>query len=66
MGWLTSGGWGYTIERNIGYGYVNSPDGVDTAFLRSGNYELDVATERVSAALHLRPLCDPGSERVTG
>ncbi len=66
VGWLTSGGWGYTIGKNIGYGYVNSPNAVDMAFLRSGNYELEVATERVSAALHLRPLYDPRSERVRG
>jgi 4-methylaminobutanoate oxidase (formaldehyde-forming) len=64
VGWLTSGGWGYTIEKSIGHGYVNSPTGVDMAFLRSGDYELEVATERVAAALHLRPLYDPGSERV--
>jgi len=63
---LTSGGWGYTIEKNIGYGYVNNPEGVDMAFLGSGSYELEVATERVSAALHLRPLYDPGAERVKG
>jgi len=64
VGWLTSGGWGYTIEKSIGYGYVNSPTGVDMAFLRSGDYELEVATERVAATLHLRPLYDPRSERV--
>ncbi len=28
VGWLTSGGFGYTIDRSIGYGYVRHPDGV--------------------------------------
>ena len=28
VGWLTSGGYGYTIDRSIGYGYVRNPDGV--------------------------------------
>jgi 4-methylaminobutanoate oxidase (formaldehyde-forming) len=64
VGWLTSGGWGYTTEKNIGYGYVGNSDRVDMAFLRSGDYELEVATEQVPATLHLRPLYDPAAERV--
>ena len=46
-GWLTSGGWGYTIEANIGYGYVQHDGGVDRAYLAAGSYELEVATRRV-------------------
>ena len=30
----------------------------------AGRYELEVATVRVPAALHLEPLYDPGAERV--
>ena len=26
VGWLTSGGWGYTVNKNIGYGYVRNPE----------------------------------------
>jgi 4-methylaminobutanoate oxidase (formaldehyde-forming) len=26
VGWLTSGGWGYTVEKNIGYGYVRNAE----------------------------------------
>ena len=30
VGWLTSGGYGYTVGRSIGYGYVRDPEnGVD-------------------------------------
>ena len=28
VGYLTSGGWGYTVGRNIGFGYVRHSDGV--------------------------------------
>ena len=31
-----------------------------------GRYELEVATERVPATLHLRPLYDPAMARVKG
>jgi len=64
VGWLTSGGYGYTVAKNIGYGYVRNADGVPTAWLTSGRYELEVATERVPAQIHLTPLYDPRMERI--
>ena len=36
VGWLSSGGWGYTVAKNIGFGYVRSTEGVDDAMLTSG------------------------------
>src|SRR6266508_761247 len=48
VGWLTSGGYGYTVGRSIGYGYVRDPEnGVDRDKVLSGRYELEVATRRV-------------------
>jgi sarcosine dehydrogenase len=64
VGYLTSGGYGYSVERNIGYGYIRNPDGLDNAFLESGQYELVVAMQRVAAKLHLQPLYDPAMQRI--
>ena len=64
VGWLSSGGYGHTIERSIGLGYVRRASGVDRDYLLAGTYELEVATERVPAAIHLGPLYDPRMERV--
>ena len=64
VGWLTSGGFGYTIGKAIGYGYVRNPAGVDLDYLKSGRYELEVATARVPATLHLGALYDPDMVRV--
>jgi 4-methylaminobutanoate oxidase (formaldehyde-forming) len=64
VGWLTSGGWGYTVAKSIGYGYVRHAEGVDDAFLEAGSYELEVASERVACALHVGPLYDPMMERI--
>ena len=64
VGWLSSAGWGYTVGKNIGFGYVRHPDGVDDAMLTSGSYELEVAAERVACRLHLGALYDPRAERV--
>lgn len=66
VGYLTSGGWGYTVERNIGYGYVRNAAGADLAWLRAGRYALVVAGTEHPADLHLEPLYDPANERVRG
>ena len=64
VGWLTSGGFGYTLGRSIGLGYIRDPDGVSAEFVLSGTYELEVGTERVPAEVTLDPLYDPKMARV--
>ena len=64
VGWLASGGWGYTVGANIGYGYVRRDGGVDRAYLEQGSYELEVACERVPCRLHFGPLFDPGRKKI--
>jgi 4-methylaminobutanoate oxidase (formaldehyde-forming) len=68
VGWLSSGGFGYSVGKPIGYGYVRNPagslGGVDRAFALGGNYELDVAGERVRASASLAPFYDPSGARV--
>ena len=66
VGYLTSGGYGYTIGKNIGYGYVRNADGVSDDFLQSGDYELVVAMDRTPAKICLEPMYDPKGERVKG
>lgn len=63
-GYLSSGGFGHTVGKPVGLGYVRNQDGVDDDWLKSGSYELVVATERVPAQLHLDPLYDPTAARV--
>ncbi len=64
VGWLTSGGYGYTVNKSIGYGYIRDADGVDADYVTSGSYELEVATERVPCDVTLQPLYDPKMERI--
>jgi 4-methylaminobutanoate oxidase (formaldehyde-forming) len=63
-GYLTSGGYGYTAGKPIGYGYVRNEKGVDQDYVRSGSYELVVAKNVVKANVHLEALYDPGNSRV--
>ena len=64
VGWLTSGGWGYTVNKNIGYGYVRCSEGVDKDYLNSGTYKLGISTELHNCKLQLAPLYDPKMERI--
>jgi 4-methylaminobutanoate oxidase (formaldehyde-forming) len=64
VGWLSSGGFGHTIGKSIGLGYVRDSNGVDEAYVLEGDYELEVATERVKCNVHLQPLYDPSMSKV--
>jgi 4-methylaminobutanoate oxidase (formaldehyde-forming) len=43
---------------------VRSDEYIDTEYVLSGEYELEVATERVKANVFLKPLYDPKLEKV--
>ncbi len=64
VGWLSSGGYGYTVGRSIGLGYVRNPAGVDRQWVLDGDYELEVATKRFAADVRMSPLYDPTNSRI--
>ena len=64
VGWLSSGGYGHSVDKPIGYGYIRHKDGVTQDFMTTGQYELEVASARVPATLHLTPLYDPTNARI--
>jgi 4-methylaminobutanoate oxidase (formaldehyde-forming) len=64
VGWLSSGGWGYTVGLNIGYGYVRNGEGVSMEYLKSGSYELDIATRRVPCQIQFGALVDARMEKI--
>lgn len=64
VGYLTSGGFGYTLNKPVGYGYVRNAAGVSDDFLLSGRYELVVAGDVFPATIGLQPFYDPGNARV--
>lgn len=55
-GWLSSAGYGHTVGKSIGMGYVRSSAVIDKDYVMSGDYELEVATQRVKAEITLKPL----------
>jgi 4-methylaminobutanoate oxidase (formaldehyde-forming) len=64
VGWLSSGGFGHTLGKPIGYGYVRNAEGVAENWMKTGRYELEVASERVPCHIHVAALYDPLNARI--
>ncbi len=64
VGWLSSAGYGHSLGKSIGMGYIRDDTGVGADYVKTGIYELDVATVRVPCTVSLAPLYDPKMERV--
>jgi sarcosine dehydrogenase len=64
VGYLTSGGFGYTLGQSVGYGYVRNPAGVTEDWLMAGTYALVVAGDEIPARIGLKPFFDPDGARV--
>ena len=64
IGRTTSGMYGHTLGGCVGLGYVECDEVIDRAFVSEGNWEIEIAGERVSATASLSPMYDPRSERI--
>lgn len=63
VGYLQTGGYGFTLGGAVGIGFVEHKGGVSVDFIKSGVYEIDIAGERYPAKVSLRPMYDPKNER---
>ena len=63
VGEIRAGSYGHTLGGSVGLAMV-SGDPVDAAYLDEGDWEVDIAGRRYAAELSLRPLYDPGMEKV--
>lgn len=66
VGHLTSGNYGHTLGGAVGMGYVYSDDGVDTDYIASGTFAVDVGGRIVPARASLSAMYDPGAKRMRG
>ncbi|MGH1487793.1 MAG: GcvT family protein [Acidimicrobiales bacterium] len=71
VGRTTGGMWSYTENRCLAMGYVSpaeddptGADGVTKQWLDEGDFEIEVATVRISATPSIRSFYDPKNERV--
>jgi len=64
VGYIASAGYGHTLGGAVGLGRVENEGGVTADFIKSGDYEIEVARERYPAQTSLRPMYDPKGIRV--
>ncbi|TDL78087.1 FAD-dependent oxidoreductase [Palleronia sediminis] len=65
VGHLTSGGYGHSLGGAVGLGYVPCA-GESAADVLASRYEIEVAGTRVAARASLKPMFDPGGDRMRG
>jgi len=63
-GWLSSAGFGHTVQKSIGLGYIRSSQVIDKDFVLAGEYELEVATQRIRCDVTMSALVDPLGKKI--
>ena len=63
VGSTTSAMFGHTVGRSVALGYVHCEQGVTAEWIAAGEWEVEIACERVAAKAGLRPAYDPRSLR---
>jgi sarcosine dehydrogenase len=63
-GFTTSGAYGHAVGAAVGLGYVHAREPVTAEYLDAGQWEVDVAGNRSSARVSLRPPYDPDRARI--
>jgi glycine cleavage system aminomethyltransferase T/glycine/D-amino acid oxidase-like deaminating enzyme len=65
VGYVRAGSYGHTLGGAVGLAMVESVgDAVDTAWLSTGHWEVDIAGRRYPALVSMRPLYDPEMKRI--
>ncbi len=64
VGYVRSASYGWTLGGAVGLAFVEADEPVSAAWLAAGTWEVDVAGVRHPARVSLRPMYDPGNERI--
>ena len=64
VGHLQIGGYGHTLGGAVGIGFAELDEPLTAEIVNTGDWEIDVAGERIKAQASLRPLLDPKMERI--
>ena len=64
VGRTSSGGFGHTLGRACGLGWIAWASGDSARSLASSEWQIEIACERSAARASLRPLYDPRGERI--
>ena len=66
VGHVTSGDWGFRLEKMIGLATLHHEDGVKKAWIDEGGFQVEIAGEMFDIEASLRPFYDPSGEIMRG
>ncbi|HVJ91682.1 MAG TPA: FAD-dependent oxidoreductase [Labilithrix sp.] len=64
LGYVRAASYGFSLGGAVGLAMIDAGEPIDQAYLDEGTWEVDIAGKSYPAALSIRPLYDPASERV--
>jgi 4-methylaminobutanoate oxidase (formaldehyde-forming) len=64
LGYVRSASYGFTLEGAVGLAMIDAAEPITQAYLEEGTWEVDIAGNRYRALASIRPLYDPGMERI--
>jgi 4-methylaminobutanoate oxidase (formaldehyde-forming) len=65
-GYVRAASYGHTLGGAVGLAMIEAAVPVDAAYVEQAAWEVDIAGRRFPARVSLRPLYDPGMERIKG
>lgn len=66
VGYIRAASYGHTLGGAVGLAMVEAEEPIDTAYMESGSWAVEIAGRLCPAVASLRPLYDPASARVRG
>ena len=65
VGYISSAGYGHTLGRAVGMGYVRNSQGqADKAWIESGTYQVEISGKPWNVRISLQPAYDPKGDRI--
>jgi len=64
VGHLQVGAYGHSLEGAVGIGFAEVDEPLTADLINAGEWEIDVAGDRIKATASLRPLFDPGMTKI--
>ncbi len=64
VGYIRAASYGFTLGGAVGLAMIEAGEPINKAYLKEGEWEIDIAGKRYPADVSLRPMYDPKMERI--
>ncbi|HEU4424237.1 MAG TPA: FAD-dependent oxidoreductase [Pilimelia sp.] len=64
VGYVRAASYGFTLGGAVGLAMVDAGEPIDAAYLTSGDWTVEIAGSTYPARVSLRPMYDPGNQRI--